>query len=194
MSQSISLGNAYAVNFNGATVDKINLNGSQVWKASATIVSGYRQGQDFCVPVSNWGWWDPSQATGGWDVGTAEVGSISTLTPDNVTLAGATLTGIKFNTLGYLTVSFTGSNVIKRFNSVTINGYYFNHTRMDNTGNPYGNTYAYLDATNYSWFLSDPFTVNSPSTYPNFSLRNGDLATIGNALFPLGQTIQVSFT
>jgi len=44
MSQSIALGNVGAVNFNGSTVNKINLNGSSIWEggASYTFAVGYR--------------------------------------------------------------------------------------------------------------------------------------------------------
>ena len=194
MSQSINLGNTTAVNFNGSPVMEINLNGSNIWTASATIVSGYRQGTDFCVPINHQGWWNPTLPTGQWDVGTAEVGSISTTTPDNVTLGGATLTGIYLTSIGYLRVSFSGTNVIKRFNTITINGYLFNHTRMDNTGNMYGSTHAQAGATLYNWLLSDPFELGSNGTYPDFPLRNSAVTAIANALFPVGQTIQVSFT
>jgi hypothetical protein len=192
MSQSINLGNVGAVNFNGATVDKINLNGSNIWTGSDTMVSGYRKGTDLCVPIDNQGWWNPSIASPGWDVGTVEVGSISTITPINVTLGGATLIGIRLDSAGYLRVSFTGTNVIKRFNTITVNGYTFNHTRLDNTASKYGASHNYNGATHYIWTLDDPITPNS--TYPFFPLRNRGFTAIANALFPVGQTIQVSFT
>jgi hypothetical protein len=40
MSQSINLGNVGATTFNGATVDKINLNGSLIWTGSSSYVVG----------------------------------------------------------------------------------------------------------------------------------------------------------
>jgi len=38
MSQSIALGNVSSVNFNGTSVDKVNLNGSTIWEGGTTMV------------------------------------------------------------------------------------------------------------------------------------------------------------
>lgn len=192
MSQSINLGNVFDVNFNGATVDKINLNGSQVWKKPFTMVSGYRQGTDFCVPIDQWGWWNPAYASGGWEQGTVEIGSISSVYPDDVG-GGTRLTAIRWNSLGSLEIVFEGENAVKRFNSVTINGYTFVHHSLVNRTSSLGWTSPWQGSTRYAWQL---WNMNGDTThnYTAFPLRQTSKTIIGNALFPLGQTIEVSFT
>ena len=56
MSQSINLGNVNATNFNGSNVERINLNGSQIWAGTSTFTSTFSQTTEGKIDVQRMGY------------------------------------------------------------------------------------------------------------------------------------------
>jgi len=175
MSQSIALGNVGTVNFNGSSVDKINLNGATVWENLQSFTSGTFSGLTGKLEIEYWGWLQTLipgiNGAGGWQpVGTAPSNTNAGL-PSGVTVNGIFIEEFDSSNRGYLKVVINGwsSRTSAPFNSLVFKGKTFVPVTSNNASNAAFVTYNLSGVANrveYQWVLH---TNNSTPPYNGWS-------------------------